>query len=197
LFEQLNQAATEKGRTLSQEAEMRLEYASRDERLLDEILALCYRPEIAGLVKLIATVAAEVGPPAALDSAVAQGREVTIQTVQGWLKDAFAYNQVCQAITFALECYRPDGERVPARLNKPNIRGELDLNAVKRNRGTGTMLGWIEAVADPEGSGATLKQQQEAAKIARQLGADIAGRWSANLERLRGEKAEEESDAVS
>jgi hypothetical protein len=191
LFELLDQAAKAKGRPLSQEAELRLEYAARDERRLGDTLALPYGPQLAGLIELLATVLRDVGPQAAFKAASLAGGPATLDDVYGWMNNPFAYDQAVKAAMLAFEAFRPEGNPVLSRLSGPKVLPgpDLDLNEAYRNIGAGMMQTELAAVADPK-QARTATSQQLSAEVRQKLGS-ISDRIPMNLERLRREKSAE------
>jgi hypothetical protein len=182
----LDEWSERSGRSIAAEIELRLTQSDRDEKQLDQGLELmCGSTQFAGLLKLLAVVAGEVGPQAAFGAAVKLDRPFTAETAQGWADDAFAYDQVVRSVILALECLRPSGPRVPQRLLEPVRGGPVDTNTLLRELGTGYMNGWLAAIVDPENA-PTGKQQREGAAI-RQLFGNAVDRVAANLELLRCE----------
>jgi hypothetical protein len=169
LFEQLDQAAKAKGRTLSAEAEMRLEFAGRDERRLDEALELIFGRQLAGLLMLLGNVMRDAGQM----GHVVANRTVTV--APDWMADAFAYRQVVRAVTKILMAFCPEGEPVPAHLREPMIMGGVDLNEVHRNLGRVIATTYLTAIADPE-LAPTPDLQHIGREVREKLGPAVVGR---------------------
>ncbi|HLY58237.1 MAG TPA: hypothetical protein VKS60_21925 [Stellaceae bacterium] len=93
-------AARGTGRSLSQEAEHRLECSFRDGRLLEEALTLAYGAQTAALLLLIAQLIRSVGPNNIFASS---------PSPDGWLHNSAHYEVVCRAVAQLLERGRPPG----------------------------------------------------------------------------------------
>src|SRR6266576_1167682 len=65
--EWLVKEAAESGRSLTQEAEFRLEGSFLRQALFDEVLDLAYGPRLAGVIRLIGRVLTDTGPHAAAE----------------------------------------------------------------------------------------------------------------------------------
>jgi hypothetical protein len=101
----LNVAAVRSGRSLSQEAEMRLERTFERQDLLSEVLALHYGREVAALVMMVGRVASDTADiswrwPARNDKP------------DTWLQDPDVYDQVAKGIHALLEGLRPTGKPI-------------------------------------------------------------------------------------
>jgi hypothetical protein len=163
----LDEWSERSGRSIAQEIELRLMQSDRDERIFDQTLEnICGSPRFAGLMKLLVTAALEIGPQAAFSAAVRQGKPG--EAAQTWMSDPYAYDQVVQAIIAALDHFRPEGDRVPAQFSKARMVGGLDLNAVMRALGEGSMRSWLDAIDNPENA-PTARLQQEGAKIRKMM----------------------------
>jgi hypothetical protein len=144
------------------------------------------------LLALVFTTVAGLGPAAA---AIAHPERP--ESARDWMRDGFAYDQVCQAIEMILEGLRPPGERLPRHLRKPRrlpavpVAGgppiEIDLNAEARAYGEGSALLALRAITDPDAL---------APSRLRRLGERIRERFPAvaeyvrtNVERYRAERA--------
>lgn len=119
LKEQLDEASKAAGRSLSQEAELRLEHSFRNQRILIDALALTYGRVVAGLLL-------EAG-----DLLVEAGRTVgfkatgTLEGAENWLAHPLAYNEAITALGAILDASRPPGEIVP--LPRQFAPGNRDL----------------------------------------------------------------------
>jgi hypothetical protein len=112
----MDREAKEKGRPLSQECEMRLEYSARDAISLGPLLALTYGPHLATLMQEIAEVMKRAGLYSATNVARRRRSGASDPLLQddAWLTDAFCFDQAAQAAMAILEARRPEGERAPA-----------------------------------------------------------------------------------
>ena len=100
----LDAAAASSGRSLSQEAEVRLEQSFRDEDLLPQILDMAFGPQTAGLLLLLGQCVRRVENGAKW-MARASGEEAPTWTDNPWL-----YRQVEDAVNLVMERLRPVGE---------------------------------------------------------------------------------------
>jgi TraY domain-containing protein len=99
----LNAAAERSGRSLSQEAELRLERTFDQQDLLPEILTLRYGREVAALLIMLGRIAADVGHSIEYDWRLRE-RTATSRT---WFDDPDAYDEVVEHIGKVLESLRP------------------------------------------------------------------------------------------
>jgi TraY domain len=97
----LDAAAEKSGRSQSQEAEFRLERSFDRTDLLDEVLTLAFRKELAGLLLILGIAMAD------------QGRRIT-DGKGDWTSDSVAYDAAVFAAMWVLDCGRPDGSRASA-----------------------------------------------------------------------------------
>src|SRR5438067_1401563 len=86
LKERLEAAATRSGRSLSTEAQIRLEKSFEKQDLLTGALELAYGPQLAGIVFLIAEMMSENGRLAGFTSGE------SAEAMENWLSDPFAYD---------------------------------------------------------------------------------------------------------
>jgi hypothetical protein len=103
----LDAAAMEKGRSLSQEAEVRLDQSFHDEDAIKGALALAYGRRFAGILLVLARAMREAGWSASLM------KTGSFESAAEWLNDPWAYEQAVQAATTVLEAFRPEGEILP------------------------------------------------------------------------------------
>jgi TraY domain-containing protein len=133
----LDAAATEAGRSLSQEAEFRLERSFERQDLVADVLELAYGPRFAGILVLLAEIS-HVGRFAGFVS----GK--TFEASENWLNDPFAYDQAVTAANLILEGLRPRGD--PRRLlkSRQGARNEI-LAALPATQ----VVFILEAIRDP------------------------------------------------
>lgn len=111
LKEKLEDAAARNGRSLSTEAQIRLEKSFERQELLAGALELAYGPRLAGILFLLGKTIYEVGPISGYESGESP------EAVVNWLDDAFAYDQAKMAACTILDAFRPAGD--PNVLQKP------------------------------------------------------------------------------
>jgi len=114
LKKKLNDASNASGRSLSQEAELRLEHSFNTTNVLFEALDLAYGRRWTGLLLALAQVARTTGTRAV---AVSQWQ---FNGCEDWVLDPYAFDQVVSAINVVLEAFRPRGaipETPPANWN--------------------------------------------------------------------------------
>jgi hypothetical protein len=162
LFEALNAEATATGRTLSAVAELRLEFAGRDQQRLGEVLDLAFGSQISSLAMLIANVMREAVRAAA-----------PFEVAPDWTSDAFAYDQVAQAVAMIFEMLRPEGEPVP-NIKMP-VMGGADLDAFYRNIGRVVANTYITSIRDPD-LALTPDLQRIGREVREKLGPAVVGR---------------------
>jgi hypothetical protein len=104
LKHRIDQAAQRAGRTQGQEAELRLERSFHEQELLPQILDLAYGRRLAGMLMLLGREMRSCG----LGSWILSTQDHL--TGEGWFSDAYAYDQVVQAVNEILEQYRPSGD---------------------------------------------------------------------------------------
>jgi TraY domain len=109
LKEKLKQAAASSGRSLSTEAQFRLEKSFHPEELLAETLELAFGPGLAGLLTLAGRVMREAG-----SSKMYQKQRDGGVSGGSWPMDPDAYNEAVRAAHAVLEEWRPDGAVDPA-----------------------------------------------------------------------------------
>jgi hypothetical protein len=108
LKEKLDRAASDSGRSQSQEAELRLEQSFRDQRLIeDSVLEMVYGRQLAGMLLMIGYAARSAIRSATYDEvAVAIGEA-------NWLSDSFAFEQFASVVKTAVDGLRPKGDNGP------------------------------------------------------------------------------------
>lgn len=145
-------AAESNSRSLSQEAELRLEQSFRDQLLLHEILELAFGKPLAGILLTIGGSMNETGRIAAL----AETR--TLEGSAAWLDNPYGYDQAVQAALQIFEGLRPEGD--PAA-----TRGKLKV--ATENLGALIANGRLHAL---QGEGITVSLQEWAAPVRALLG---------------------------
>ena len=122
-------AAHGSGRSISQEAELRLERSFEQQRLLPEVLELAYGTELAGLLISIAE---------AMNQAQLAGQITSLEDHPRWSDDAFSFDTVVVAAQAVLEALRPAGvvrnpaETTSAKLGQAMAKHVLDSLADDR-----------------------------------------------------------------
>ncbi len=155
--------ANRNDRSLSQEAEIRLEQSFRAQSLLPEVLELRFGAELAGLLLAIGSVMEDTGPFAAFS------QNSTLESATHWFDNPHGYDQAIRGAATILEAARPDGEISLPKVKDKRIRDALSIIG----QGTANSL-----IAGLHGHGATVKIQKQAESIGKLLG-DIARRMQA------------------
>jgi hypothetical protein len=138
LKESLNRASDVNDRSLSQEAELRLERSFRNESLLVDVMETAYGRTLAGLLMVMGRVLQDAGP--SIGFLVSR----TPDGASRWLENPFAYDQGCHAIHAVLEAFRPEGEIIA-----PPMPTDLPIEEF----GRGFAAGILRAIADRESGG--------------------------------------------
>ena len=112
--EALDRAAQASGRSLSQEAETRLESTFTAGNAVFDALDLAYGPRWVGLLLAIATLAQIIGTRGVFLS------QWKLDGGGDWLADPYAYDQAVQGTNFVLEAFRPEG-KIAAPLPPDNL----------------------------------------------------------------------------
>jgi len=112
----LDAAAISAGRSLSQEAEIRLENSFRGSGYLDQAMDLAYGPRLAVLFAVIGRAVNEIGRHAPFPTS--------------WMDRAYLFDEVVAAVGEALAAFRPDGSGPPSPVLAPMIIRKL-LAAIK------------------------------------------------------------------
>jgi hypothetical protein len=126
----LDAAAAASGRSISQEAELWLEAAQRDQRILKDALALAYGERIGGLMIYLGE----------LLQSVANYRAFAIDTNDPGVADSFddgwRYEQIAAATRAAIDRFRPEGTITspePTAIFSPSSPHEpADFDALKK-----------------------------------------------------------------
>jgi hypothetical protein len=152
--ERLNQEATKSDRSLSAEAELRLEMSFRDELLLDSALEL-YGRGVGDLLRVLGSVMRGAGRRAAWAAAG------SLEGADDWLQNSFARNQAIEAATTLLEGMRPKKEdRVYPQPNHPMLLG-FTPEVVGQHAAVGT----LHAIKDPDGVNEGLPVEEQNAEV--------------------------------
>jgi len=143
----LDAAAAATGRSLSQEAESRLEQSFRNENYLDQAMDLAYGRRLTALLKLLGRVMVDVGPIAAIKKT---GRH---QDAVDWMSNAYAFDQTVKAVATVLTALRPDGDAAaPSETAADNSLGEMmatgALIAIKDRECGGELGDWALPVRE-------------------------------------------------
>jgi len=142
LKERLEAAAARSGRSLSTEAQIRLEKSFEKQDLLGGALELAYGPHLAGILMLASEVTSEVGRLGGFTSG-ASG-----EAMDNWLEDPFAYDQAAAAAYMVLDAFRPPGDPHVLRKNGKDAREEIAAGAMPLTRAVQALT----ALRDPEGA---------------------------------------------
>jgi hypothetical protein len=100
---EIEAAATKSGRSLSQEAELRIERSFEREDLFIEALMLQYGPCLAAILLLIGDGMHAAGTSAGFIS------NRTLEGSQDWLNNPYAFDQAARLANTILEAFRPQG----------------------------------------------------------------------------------------
>src|SRR5262249_55528239 len=130
------------GRSLSTEAQIRLERSFEKQDLLGSALELAYGSRFGGILLLAAEMAAEVGRLAGYTSGESHA------AILNWIEDPFAYDQAATAANLIFDAFRPPGDR--HLLQKSGKNGET--------RPAGRALDALTALRDPEGLQQRIKE---------------------------------------
>jgi hypothetical protein len=125
---QLERAALANGRSLSQEAEFRLQQSFRDDDLLPRLLAAAYGPRLAGVLMMIGSAMSAAGRSAGFS------QTFTLEGSTNWMDLAWPYHQARGAAEQVLATLRPEGE----------IDVPKSVEAVSNNDAMPVLKGWAE-----------------------------------------------------
>lgn len=119
--QRLEKAAIDSGRSLTQEAEVRIERSFHSEDFAVSALEMTYGAEIAGIALAVADVlhTAAIATRALLAHDVLDG--------SGWMDDPVAFNNAVKGVQVLLDGLRPPGEPspIPVRLIGPDATQEV------------------------------------------------------------------------
>ena len=180
LKERLDAAAAASGRSLSTEAQLRLENSFRDQRLFDEALDIEYGDGTAGIVALLREIIKLVASTAT--------RGAT------WMSHPVTFDQVIQAINLALDMLRPPGD--PNHLSLSDMLSSDGLDpAMWKKAGQIRAARLLDAVVDPPAAKAGLGPR--AKPLADKLGPELVDRIRAkDPDKIRRGLIEEMQHAV-
>lgn len=106
----LDQAAAVSGRSLSQEAEMRLEQSFRDQALLSQLLELAFGRQLAGVLVTAGHAMRYASRDVDWFDRWAGG---VSGTDWSWTKNPWAFDEMVRAMNDAIAPLRPEGEPIP------------------------------------------------------------------------------------
>lgn len=112
---ELRAAAGLHGRSISQEAERRLEQSFQKQALIGEVLELAFGRRIAGLVLMLGEAMDACLETFGMLDAQVSGLAPSLEGNESWLKDPYAYAILVRAVTIMLERHAPksDGPLTP------------------------------------------------------------------------------------
>lgn len=137
LKERLEVAANAAGRSLSTEAQFRIERSFDRQNLLGEALELAYGREAAALIMVIAREMVRAGR---VSAAISRGPSF----MDRWLDDPYAYDQATRAVGTILDAFRPAGN--PDELTSSKMVG--DPEAFSRRAAVNARI-TLDAIRDP------------------------------------------------
>lgn len=156
---QLDAAAKASGRSLSQEAELRLEHTFKAGNAVFDALDLAYGRHWTGILLAISNLVQVTGSRAVFLS------QWKVDSGEDWETDPYAYDQVVRGITLVLESFRPKGaiEAPSAPLNMPFPQEAL------QKLGEGFARTLLEGLADPKKAGPAWPFHRDADAIRERL----------------------------
>jgi hypothetical protein len=181
----LEDAAAASGRSISTEAQFRIENSFRDQRLFDEALDIEYGEGTAGipalLKEVIKSIASDCVPSAGTPGAT-------------WMSHPVTFDQVIQAINLALDMLRPPGD--PNHLSLSDMLSSDGLDpAMWKKAGQIRAARLLDAVVDPPAAKAGLGPR--AKPLADKLGPELVDRIRAkDPDKIRRGLIEEMQHAV-
>jgi hypothetical protein len=141
----LDDAAAGSGRSQSQEAELRLERSFYNQTLTAEVMALRYGTALAGLALTVCELMKATGQHAAFEATA------TLQGMERWWENPYAYDQALQSVTAMLEAFRPAGEpELPRIARMKGGPSELDFELIYKNLGSRTTHQLLMEIASDE-----------------------------------------------
>ena len=142
--EALSNKARDGGRSLTQEAEFRLERSFAQQALLDDVLDLAFGLRVAGFVRLIARVLVDTGPIAAFR------KKPDLSAALDWLQSPTALKEAKAAVDLVFDALQPEGDaEMPQEyqdLGERMARGALV--AIKDRDAGGELGDWAKPVRD-------------------------------------------------
>lgn len=175
--QRLEASAEQNGRSLSQEAEVRLEQSFRDDDLLPQLMAAAYGERLAGILMMMGSAMSMVGRQAGF------AQTFTLEGSANWIDQPWPYLQAQYAAEHILDTLRPEGEAVPPQALV--ALGELpSLPAgLSDHYGRGFANGYLAAAA---GEGVTAELRRWSDLVRRLLGAELVERIKKSLPRGGG-----------
>lgn len=162
LKEKLETAAEVAGRSLSTEAQFRLQESFRDDEQLPASLKRIYGPQLAGLLLLIGEILRDAGRVAGFKSTG------TLRGADEWFDEPKAFNQATEEIKIIIEALRP-------------------LNFVENQSGAeGYAIQFLLALADPS-THAISRRLEDLANELRPMFGHAVNRIYQNFDRIRKE----------
>lgn len=138
LRDDLETSATANQRSMSEEAEARLERSVQIGAFAHEALALAYGPHTAGLALLIARAMNDTGKQCGFL------KTSSLESSNDWMDVPYAYSQAAQAVRRILELAKPEGDDSPPGLFPP----DHSLDGVEVAMGAGITNGLVAAVTE-------------------------------------------------
>jgi hypothetical protein len=160
----LEKGANAYGRSLSEEAEFRLNHSFEVESQFDQMLDLAFGSQLGGLMMLIGYLLRDVGNSAGF------GSTFTLVGAKEWLNNPYAFDQATKALAALMEQLRPEGEIEVPRLK---LSSGPDLGDLYSHLGSGFVATYLEAVA---GQGRTTELQTLGTAVEDRLGPAVVDR---------------------
>ncbi|TSE03754.1 hypothetical protein C1D09_025355 [Mesorhizobium intechi] len=154
-------AASDSGRSISQEAEYRLERSFERADLLADVLSTTFGPELGGVLMMIGSAMRDVGGQAGFAGTF------TLEGAQQWFDNPYAFDQAVAAANRIFEALRPEGEPKAPEHFEALTEINPALAGIAEHFGAGFANAVIEAVV---GEGRTARLQKDGATIAGMLG---------------------------
>jgi TraY domain-containing protein len=172
----LDQAAQDNGRSLSQEAEVRLEQSFRDDDLLPQLMAAAYGERLAGVLMMVG---------AAMSLAGRGTGTLTTLNAEGaanWMDHPWAFEQSRAAIDRVLDTVRPEGEASPppaVTAMAAGSTGDAGLDAALKTAASGMGVGIANSVISAaHGDAVTGELRRWAQPVRKMLGTELVKRIS-------------------
>ena len=133
LATRVQSAANANDRSLSQEAELRLERSFEREALFPELLERSFGAGLAGLLLMVGDVMRKAGQSALVQKRALMGPQ--------WLQDADGFGEAVDAAMLVLQDFQPPGARTlpPARPPMPSIAEIYATDAISKVVNTGAL----------------------------------------------------------
>jgi hypothetical protein len=124
--EWLEKEAADSGRSLTQEAEFRLEQSLQEEKRIPDAMRRIYGSQLAGFLLLIGGILREVGPQ------IGYGHARTLEKAHNWFDLRFAFDQAKDAIDLVMKALRP--AKPPEHAGEALELNDLELELKRRER---------------------------------------------------------------